>query len=327
MQEHKIEIGGKELAKVLYYYGLVQDATSYKQKIICPFHNDIGPSMAIDYDKGTFSCFGCGESGNALQFVKNISKKNDLQSALEYVKILKSDKVKKINLSGRTKKRETNQQLLDEAHDYYFGLNKIDWCQKELEEEIKTVKEYMIDRGFKPKTLNECQAKFSYSYNYPLICPMFDNGEFKGWVSRTNKLEVAKKRKYLYNEGLSKKNTLVGNYGNRPYVIIVEGYLDRLKFIQNLKACGRNEDVVAILGWKISNEQIQKLKEKNITHVISALDNDDCGKKGTEYLMTKFKVTRFCYLKNIKDPGDMGINQFKKMFDKTLKQFVQDRQV
>ena len=95
--------------------------------------------------------------------------------------------------------------------------------------------------------------------------------------------------------------------------------MDRLKFLQY----GEN-NVVAILGWKASNEQIKKLKDKGITKIISALDNDRPGKKGTEYLKKFFDVTRFTYLKGVKDPGDMNQQMFNKMYNKTMKNFKEE---
>ena len=51
----------------------------------------------------------------------------------------------------------------------------------------------------------------------------------------------------------------------------------------------------------------------------AALDNDECGNKGTKYLRTIFKkVTRFRYLKGIKDPGEMNQESFNKMYKKTM---------
>ena len=128
--------------------------------------------------------------------------------------------------------------------------------------------------------------------------------------------KVEQERKYLYNEGFSRVNTLVGRYGKKDYVIVVEGYMDRLKFVQN-----GVDDVVAILGWKMSQEQEQKLRDAGVKYIISALDNDECGRKGTAYLKTRFKVIRFCYLKGIKDPGDMTSVTFDKMYSRTMQKF------
>lgn len=317
--------GGKELKRVLYYYGLIPDLDSAECKIVCPFHTDINPSMKIDLCEGRYFCFGCQESGDAFSFVRKVnSDKNDLEAILEYFRILRSNKVKKIEVSNRIKTKKQSRQSYIEAYDYYHGLSKTDWIG-DASDEVSKVKAYMSKRGFLPVTLMKCKAKVNYNYSYPIIFPMLDNGKFKGWVCRTDKPEVEAKRKYLYNEGFMRRNTLVGTYGNKDYVIVVEGYMDRLKMLQNLSSLGIDEDVVAILGWKMSEEQIAKLRAEGVKHVVSALDNDECGCKGTDFLRTKFDVTRFCYLKGIKDPGDMPLSKFEKMYNKTIARLAQDR--
>ena len=79
----------------------------------------------------------------------------------------------------------------------------------------------------------------------------------------------------------------------------------------SLKTRGHTKNVVAILGWHISDEQVKKLKQKGITTVISALDNDKCGIKGTEYLKRFFNVIRFDYPVNKKDVGEMSEEEIK----------------
>lgn len=326
MQEYVFQCGGKELARVLYYYGLIPDINCMEYKIVCPLHNDINPSMKIDLINGTYFCFGCQESGDAFKLVQKLNPSlSELQAGLLYFRILRSKKVQKIDLSGRVKEHKSSKQAHDEAHDYYYGLSKIDWTKEEVQTEVEEVRAYMRERGFKDETLNFSKAKITYNYSYPIIFPMLDNGRFAGWVCRTNKPEVEAKRKYLYNEGFTRRSTLVGRYGRKDYVFVVEGYMDRLKMLQNLHELGLDEDIVAILGWKISNEQVQKLKQSGVTHIVSALDNDSCGKKGTEYLKTLFSVTRFSFMKGVKDPGEMKGKAFRKMYERTLKRMAQDR--
>lgn len=314
--------GGNELAKVLYYYGYIPDYKSNEYKIVCPFHNDLNPSMIIDLTKGSFFCFGCGASGDAFHFVEMVNKKdNSLKAMLKFLKILKSNKVEAINVSNRVSNKKQSEELYNIAYDYYYGLSNIDWENDNFEEVNKT-REYMKARGFPPKILSKCKAKVTYNKQYAIIFPMFDNDVFKGWVCRTTLKDVEKKRKYLYNEGFMRRTTLVGNYNKKDYVFVVEGYMDRLRFVLY-----GIDNVVAILGWKMSKEQEMKLKNNGVKYIISALDNDECGIKGTEYLKTIFSnVTRFQYKPGIKDPGEMDKKSFKQMYEKTMIKFAQQRQ-
>lgn len=297
---------GKELAKVLHFYGLLEDSSEYK--IICPFHDDINASLLVNLHEGSFYCFGCGVSGDALAFVKYLNKNrlSDLEACKLYFKILASKKVRKLIFNRIKKDKPTNLQALIEASDYYYGLLTIDW-----EKEDSTEKQYMLERGFKPSSLKRCRAKLTYNAAYPLIFPMLDLGEFKGWVCRTTSKLIEKRRKYLYNTGFSRRNTIVGDY-KAETIVIVEGYMDWLKMRQfGLKKVG------AILGWKITEKQIQKLKKHGVKNIVSALDNDSCGRKGTRYLRQFFNVIRFQFPPSVKDPGDLTRDKFLKAMEKT----------
>lgn len=314
---------GKELAKVLWYYNLIPSVDRAVQKIVCPFHDDVNPSVIIDLSQGRWYCFGCGKSGDARKFVSEMEKKynglNDLQSSFKFNKILKSKKCSGIKISRAIKKQKktSKRQLYIEAYDYYHCLSKVDWSGPSEITEVDESLSYMSNRGYSPKTLNKVKAKVTYNKQYQIIFPLLDNGKFKGWVCRTTDKEVEKFRKYLYNKGFSRSNTLCGDYGSKDYVIIVEGYMDRLRFIES----GIEPDnVAAILGWKMSDEQQKKLKDRGVKYIISALDNDKAGKKGSAFLKTTgFKVVRFSYLKGIKDPGEMNKIQLDKCYRRTMK--------
>lgn len=320
-KEFVFKCGAEELAKVLLYYGLIPDANSTDYKIVCPFHNDQNPSMIVNLVDGSFYCFACGVFGDAYHFVELANPKlNSMECMMKFWKILKSDKFEKLNFKHKLKKQKQSEELYYISWDYYFGLSKIDW-EMNITKEVVESRKYMMKRGFYPKTLNECGAKVTYNKSYQIIFPMFDNDMFKGWVCRTTVKDIEKKRKYLYNEGFSRRNTLVGQYGDVDYVFIVEGYMDRLKFIQY-----GVKNVVAILGWKMTVEQEKKIKSSGVKFIISALDNDVCGEKGTEYLKTIFKnVLRFVYPNGVKDPGEMNRKVFKMSYHKTLNKLAHKR--
>lgn len=313
--------GGKELAKVLIYYGLIADVVSSDFNIICPFHEDINPSMRICLDDGSFFCFGCGAKGNALDFVRKVHPElNELQACVLLEQILNSDEVKKLNVKYRKKRRINNRQALNEAHDYYYGLRTVDWNNIHTKEE-QEVLQYMKQRRFDARALNIAQCKTNYNIAYPFLFPILDNGEFKGWVGRTMNKYVEKKRKYLYNDGFRKRDTLCGNYEQNKIVFICEGFMDYL----SLRTRGHIKNVVAILGWHISDEQVQKLKDKGVTTVVSALDNDKAGNKGTEYLKKFFHVIRFEYPEGVKDTGEMSEQELRLAIRRTRHEYYNNR--
>ena len=127
---------------------------------------------------------------------------------------------------------------------------------------------------------------------------------------RTFDPEVEAQRKYMYNRGFKRERTLAGNFGIKhtgtQSVLIVEGYIDCLK-VQQLGI----HSVVAILGWKISGTQLEKLKRAGVKHIICGTDNDEAGRKGYKYLkliqkqQKWYKLSRVRFPESIKDFGDL----------------------
>lgn len=297
-----------ELLKVLNYYNIEPD-----DKIMCPFHADKNPSLSLDINNNFWFCFGCQEGGNAEKFHKKmqhqLGNEDDLKIAIQYQKIIRDkagkndNKMLFLTKPAEVKDKAYYRQCLIEAKDYYYGLRTVDWLSDEADDECK---EYMKYRGFKMSTLNKIGAKYTYKdISYPIVFPMLDNGHFKGWVSRSFDHEISETRKYLYNKGFRRRTTIVGDYKGTDTVMLVEGYMDYLKGIQN-----GAKHICAILGWKITDQQIKKLKNEGVKTVISALDNDDCGNRGSEYLKKYFNVIRFPYPKYIKDMGDLDKKKF-----------------
>ena len=64
-----------QLAKILWYYNLIPNTTLLSQKIVCPLHDDVNPSMAINLEEGKWFCFGCNEHGGPSDFVIKMEEK------------------------------------------------------------------------------------------------------------------------------------------------------------------------------------------------------------------------------------------------------------
>ena len=52
---------------------------------LCPWHDDKNPSLSVDKTKGVYHCFGCGESGDAIELVKKM-KGLGFREAVAYLK-------------------------------------------------------------------------------------------------------------------------------------------------------------------------------------------------------------------------------------------------
>jgi len=268
-----------------------------KYKILCPFHSDLNPSMLVDLDKNEFYCFGCGKRGDTIKFIQLMEKIDTLSAYVKYGKIM-AGASSTYNIIR--KKPKPKAELFLEAKAYFFSLEKTNW--------YKIKKHYLFDRGYKPKVLSDFDVRINECNEvYPFAIPMYDMKEFKGYVCRAVE-DIP--RKYLYNEGFSRSTTVVGSY-NKKWVVITEGILDLLKFNQY----GIN-NAVAILGWKITDEQIIKIK-RYTNQVISALDNTDTGMQGTKLLEKYFKVVRFQFPELAKDAGDLDKYEFNKSWSET----------
>lgn len=64
------EINGHIVEIVSRYVDLKRAGSSFKA--LCPFHEEHTPSLSVHPGRGVFHCFGCGESGDAFDFVQKI---------------------------------------------------------------------------------------------------------------------------------------------------------------------------------------------------------------------------------------------------------------
>lgn len=318
---------------LLKHYGLYQPEELYK--VICPFHDDKNASMQININKAFFYCYAeCGAKGSSLELYRSFQQlehpdrepPSDLKCLLAIKKLVKQaeangDVPPIYNYTNNTSYSVESQKVsyregLTQARDFYYNLPETNWYKPGIEEGTEA-KHYMKHRGFSAKLLKQAGAKCSFNRWYPIVFPMFENGIFRGYVMRTFDPEVEANRKYMYNRGFKRERTLAGTFGTRKAsgssvekqtVVIVEGFLDKLKANQL-----GIQNVVAILGWKLTQTQIKKLQKAGVKTIICGTDNDEAGRKGYRYMKriaphTGFSVKRLRYPKGIKDMGDVKPN-------------------
>ena len=117
-------------------------------KGICPFHNEKTPSFVVSEAKQIFTCFGCGATGDVLEFVKRYYNL-DFRGAVEMLA-----KEYGISLEGAFQDKRDNGELYEinrQAARFFF---------KGMRERANPGYTYMKDRGISEDILN----KFGIGY-------------------------------------------------------------------------------------------------------------------------------------------------------------------
>lgn len=83
-------------------------------KGLCPFHKEKSPSFHVSPDRGFFHCFGCQESGSAVDFVMKVHGL-DFREAITFLAERAGIPIEETNPEGRDRARGERQEK-DELH-------------------------------------------------------------------------------------------------------------------------------------------------------------------------------------------------------------------
>lgn len=282
----------KEVAKVA---DVVSDFIKLNNDLSakCPFHKDDSPSFKIHKKENFYKCFGCGASGDSIEFLIKYKSWN-YQQSIEYL-------AKKYNVlmeSAEDAKKYTKPPEWQNVTS--LSNNLVEWFKKRGISQ-KTLIQMNIGEGIewmphKQKELNTVQ------YNY------FKNGE------RVNiKYRSGDKGMKLFKGGELIFYNL-DSLKNAKECFICEGENDALALIE----CGVMKEGVAVLS--VPNGA--NIKSNNLTYLDSAMvlfdkvekiylatDDDTAGRKLREDLSERFGKERCYYLewKKEKDANDVLI--------------------
>ena len=88
---------------VINHEGVTLRKTGKVHKACCPFHQDKTPSFTVYEDSNRFICFGCGERGDAIDFIMKL-RNLTFKEALAYLRI--DSKYKPPRKDPRTNNRQ-----------------------------------------------------------------------------------------------------------------------------------------------------------------------------------------------------------------------------
>lgn len=104
------------------YLELTKRGNSYWAR--CPFHYEKTPSFAIDEYEGFYHCFGCGESGDIVQFVRKMENLSFME-AVEFLansvgmEVEYSQNVDAKAIAEKNKEKKEALKVLNDAKEFY----------------------------------------------------------------------------------------------------------------------------------------------------------------------------------------------------------------
>ena len=326
-------------------------------KACCPFHNEKTPSFTVAPDKQIFHCFGCGESGSAIDFVikhdhldfvaaiETIANEAGLQviyeknsdstysKTQEYFEIMKevsdfyslqirSKKYLPI-ISSYAKKRGLSG---DVAKKFEIGYSPPGWglLFEKFKDDEKSIAR-LVEMGLLIK--REKKEGYYDRFRGRLMFPIHN---FKGQVIAFGgrSIDEESQPKYLNSPEtplFSKSKELYGLYHARKYsrsidnIIVVEGYMDVVSLHQHGVT-----NAVASLGTATTPQHIDILS-KTSNNIVFCFDGDIAGKnaawKALNIALPKIKaglIIRFMFLPDGEDPDSIIRKESKGAFLKRV---------
>ena len=276
---------------------------------LCPFHNEKTPSFSVAPDKGIYHCFGCGNGGNAVNFIMEYEKISFVDAIQELGGQLGID----VEFSGDNKSKEFFHALY-EIHNLAANL----YHKTLFSDKGKKAKQYLLDRGidekfiklfkigFAPKNskflLESIKAKqykkdvieksglfgFSNSEIYDrfrsrIMFPIYNTSNkviaFGGRVfgvddpaKYMNSPETPLYHKSEIFYGLNLSRDIIHK---ENYAILVEGYTDVIQLFQ-----AGIKNVIAVSGTAFTEQHVNQIRRLT-SKVFLAYDGDSAGTNAT----------------------------------------------
>jgi len=327
--------------------------TGANYKGLCPFHSEDTPSFIVSEDKQIFTCFGCGATGDVIEFIKRIE-------SIEFV-----DAVEKLAEESGVELKSTKEKSNNKKKDFLFQLNRDAalFFYHNLQNGNNAGYAYMKSRGISNPTLKKfgigyaidswdslykyfkgrniedrflfdlgllsySKGKYFDKFRNRVIFPIINTrGRIIGFGGRT--IEKNALPKYLNSPEsiiFQKKNNLYGLNLSRQEiqkmnsVILVEGYMDVISLYQR-----GIKNTAASLGTALTVQQAQMLKRYS-NNIILAYDADEAGKiaalRGMDILYEAGCSVKVLRLKGYKDPDEYVKTYGKEAFMKLVSEAV-----
>jgi DNA primase len=234
----------------------------------CPWHDDQNASLAINYTKGMWHCFGgCTKGSGGLQgFFRKLDNSGSLSQ--RYIAMFAGQgDLLRIEIDS------PDDKLIGNGYD----VNELPMASEN---------DYLRSRGITEDTVREFGIRY-HGMDDSIVMPIYIKHEYIGYVRRN----ISSNPKYLNSKNLQRDQIIYpfdhfkSDFGA---VYVCEGPFDALKAHQmGLK------NTICTLGGLISDNQCRLIGELG-TSIILVVDKDDSGVRIAEAnakkLMKKFGI-------------------------------------
>ncbi|MCG8484582.1 MAG: DNA primase [Clostridia bacterium] len=325
------------------YVNIKRTGNNYKG--LCPFHSEKSPSFVVSEDKQIFTCFGCGATGDVIEFLKRIENIDFIETIERLAKECGIELKEHSGSTNEKKKQQLYQINRDAALFFYNNLNSkenngnrylhsrglepsiikkfgLGYAEKSWDHLYKYLKsknideKILLDLGLVSFSKERYYDKFRNRVIFPIINT---RGKVIGFGGRAIDDSTPKYLNSPESIVFQKKNNLYGlnlsrqDIQKHDYIIIVEGYMDVISlYSKGIKNVG------ASLGTALTINQAQVIKR--YTHnVIVAYDSDEAGQaaafRGMDILYEAGCKVKILQMEGSKDPDEYvkayGVKSFK----------------
>jgi len=298
---------------VLNHYNIKPDKHN---QINCPFHEDAKPSLRIYPETNTYHCFGCGKTGDTIQFIQ------DKESLTKHEAIEKAK-----TLTGLPKPTQTGSVKAATKEDFSVLYAQL---QESLRRSPKA-KQYLKERGL--ENLQEVGYNSGTNWKKLKQCIVFPlkykSGNITGLYGRRttesngHNLEYGK---HYYSEN---RKGLYPGYpnANTETLIITEAIIDAATLLQ-IPLITSQFSVLSAYGTNgLTAEHKAAIKGlNNLNEIIFFFDGDQAGKESVAKYAGELNKLN-CKITTVPTPDGEDVNSlFVDYGEEAVLQLIEERQ-
>lgn len=319
------------------YMHLKKSGTNLKG--LCPFHGEKTPSFMVSPQKQIWHCFGCGEGGDVIGFIKRYENV-EFRDALEMAAEIAGIELPSYRSAGPDKSELEELIRINELTAEFF--------QTSLPTSL-AAQQYLQDRGLSPQTIERWRVGFAPDsfdsllnalksksidpelavkagvlaksdngkifdrFRGRIMFPLFDaRGQVVAFTGRVLPNAPEDQAKYINSPETpiyNKSKLIFGlNFAKESFrtlnqVVLVEGQMDVITAHQS-----GFKNTVASSGTALTEDQLRTLK-RFVNTVVFAFDNDEAGDKAlwraAQLALGLELDVRVVDLKTAKDPDEL----------------------